>query len=156
MQKVVISWYYYESDRYNKVFWSKFKETRPKWQLEPRGRCQENERRSLNTSRASDILDEIFVESLKSPDCVNILFSCIKNVEKQITQIFESTNEIKEGQIKGEKQLAELTEAIDFSSNKFDEYEKDRKEKEERIKTLEDCLINMSKRVDSLSGQVDK
>ena len=28
----------------------------------------------------------------------------------------------------------------------------DRKEKEERIKTLEDCLINMSKRVDSPSG----
>ena len=111
---------------------------------------------SLNTRRASDIPDEIFTESLKSPDCVNTLFSCIKNVEKQITQIFESTNEIKEGQIKGEKQLAELTEAIDFSSNKFDEYEKDRKEKEERIKTLEDCLINMSKRVDSLSGQVDK
>ena len=76
--------------------------------------------------------------------------------KKQITQIFESTNEIKEGQIKGAKQLAELTEAIDFISNKFDEYEKDRKEKEERIKTSEDCLINMSKRVDSLSGQVDR
>ena len=47
-------------------------------------------------------------------------------------------------------------EATDFISNKFDEYEKDRKEKKERIETLEDCLINMSKRVDSLSGQVDK
>ena len=124
MQRVVISWYYYESHRYNKVFWSKFKETRPKWQLEPRGRCQENERRSLNTSRVSDILDEVFVESLKSPDCVNILFSCIKNAEKQITQIFENANEMKEGQIKGEKQLAELTEAIDFISSKFDEYQK--------------------------------
>ena len=43
---------------------------------------------SLNTSRVSDIPDEVFTESLKSPDCVNILFSCIKNVEKQITQIF--------------------------------------------------------------------
>ena len=29
--------------------------------------------------------------------------------------------ETKEGQIKREKQLAELTEAIDFISNKFDE-----------------------------------
>ena len=47
-------------------------------------------------------------------------------------------------------------EGIDFISNKFDEYEKDRKEKEERIKTLEDCLINMLQRVDSLSGQVNK
>ena len=37
---------------------------------------------SLNTGRTSDIPDEIFTESLKSPGCVNILFSCIKNVEK--------------------------------------------------------------------------
>ena len=86
---------------------------------------------SLNTSRASHIPDEVFTESLKSPDCVNILISCIKNVERQITQIFENTKELKEGQIKGEKHLAELTEAIDLISNKFEEYEKDRKEKEE-------------------------
>ena len=90
---------------------------------------------SLNTGRVSDIPDEVFKESLKSSDCVSILFSCIKNVEKQITQIFENTKEMKEGQIKREKQLAELTEAIDFISNKLDQYEKDRKEKYEKIKT---------------------
>ena len=111
---------------------------------------------SLNTSRASGITDEVFTESLKSTDCVNILFSCIKNVERQLTQIFEDTKELKEGQIKGEKHLVELAEAIDFISNKFEEYEKDRKEKEERIKTLEECLANMSKPGDSLSSQVHK
>ena len=63
---------------------------------------------------------------------------------------------MKEGQIKGEKQLVELTEAIDFISNKFDEQKKGKKEKEEKIKALEDCLINVSKRLDSLPGQVDK
>ena len=52
---------------------------------------------------------------------------------------------MKEGQIKGEKQLAELMEAINFMSNKFDEYKKDRQEKEDRIKTLDDYLMNMSK-----------
>ena len=86
---------------------------------------------SLNTSRVSDIPSEVFTESLKSPDCVNILFSCIKNVEKQITQIFENTKELKKGQIKGEKHLAELTESIDFISNKFKYYETDREEKKE-------------------------
>ena len=99
---------------------------------------------SLNTRRASDIPNKVFTESLKLPDCVNILFSCIKNV-RQITQIFENTKELKEGLIKGEKHLAELVEVIDFILNKFEEYEKDRKEKEERIKTLEECLTNMSK-----------
>ena len=54
---------------------------------------------SLKTSRASNFQGEVFTESLKSSDCVNILFSCIKNVEKQITQIFENTKEMKEGQI---------------------------------------------------------
>ena len=111
---------------------------------------------SMNTSRVSVIPDEVFTESLKSTDSVNILFSCIKNVERQITQMFKNTKELKEGQIKGEKHFAELTEAIDFISNKFKEYEKDRKEKEERIKTLKECLTNMSKRVDGLSSQVDK
>ena len=77
---------------------------------------------SLNSSRARDIPDEIFTKSLKSPDCVNILFSCIKNVKKQITQIFENMNEMKAGQIKDEKQLKELMEAIYFISNKFNEY----------------------------------
>ena len=42
---------------------------------------------SLNSSRARDIPDEIFTKSLKSPDCFNILFSCIKNVKKQITNL---------------------------------------------------------------------
>ena len=130
--------------------------TRPKWNSNQEEGAKKLKEISLNTSRASDIPDEVFTASLKSPGFFNILFSCIKNVEKQITQIFENTNEMKEGQIKGKKQLAKLTEAIDFISNKFDEYEKDRKEKEDRTKTLEDCLINMSKRVHSLFDQVDK
>ena len=94
-----------------------------------KGGAKKLKEESLNTGRVSDIPDEVFKESLKSSDCVSILFSCIKNVEKQITQIFENTKEMKEGQIKREKQLAELTEAIDFISNKLDQYEKDRKEK---------------------------
>ena len=38
---------------------------------------------------------------------------------------------MKEGEIKGKKQQGELTKAIDFISNNFDEFEN--KEKEERI-----------------------
>ena len=45
---------------------------------------------------------------------------------------------------------------IDFISDQFEEYEKDRKEKQERIKTLEESLTNKSKQLDSLSSQVDK
>ena len=52
---------------------------------------------NLNASRASNIPDQVFTTSLKSLDCVNILFSYIKNVEKQITQIFENTKDMKKG-----------------------------------------------------------
>ena len=78
--------------------------------------------RSLKTCSNSDISDKVFTESLEEPDCFNILFSCIKNVENQKTQTFENSEEMKEGQIKGEKQLAEL-------SSKFDGYEKDTKKR---------------------------
>ena len=33
---------------------------------------------SLNTSRSSDVPDDLFTESLKDPDCVAILLNCIK------------------------------------------------------------------------------
>ena len=87
---------------------------------------------SFNDSRVEDP-DEVFTESLKSPDCVNILFSCIENVEI-LTPFFENKKKMKDGEIKAEKEIAELMEVIEFISNKFGEYEKDRKEKEESIK----------------------
>ena len=37
-------------------------------------------------------------------------------------------------QIKGDKQLAELTESVQHMSDKFDDFKKDRKENEETIK----------------------
>ena len=51
---------------------------------------------SLNTSTSSDIRYDLFTESLKEPDCVAILLNCIKKMERQITQIFDNTNELKE------------------------------------------------------------
>ena len=51
---------------------------------------------SLNTSRAGDIPDEIFTESLKSLDCVNILFIGIKIVESPplILKIFNNKTRV--------------------------------------------------------------
>ena len=46
--------------------------------------------------------DNVFEESLKSPACAEILFNCLRNVEKQMKVLAKS---IQEQQIKGEKQL---------------------------------------------------
>ena len=43
---------------------------------------------------------------------------------------------MKENQIKGEKQLTDLAETVNFLSEKFHEFEADRKLKEEIIKSL--------------------
>ena len=69
---------------------------------------------SLNTSSSSDIPDDLFTESLKDPDCVALLLNCIKKMEKQITKIFDNTNELKEKQIKDESHPQELSDATDF------------------------------------------
>ena len=69
---------------------------------------------SLNTSSSNDIPDDLFTESLKDPDCVTLLLNCIKKMEKQITQIFDNTNELKEKQIKDESHSQELSDATDF------------------------------------------
>ena len=53
-----------------------------------------------------------------------------------MNEISENTNTLKENQIKVEKQLTGLAETVNFLSEKFHEFETDRKLKEEIIKSL--------------------
>ena len=69
-----------------------------------------------------------FEESLKSEDCVKILLSCLRNLEKEVKCIHKLA--LYNNQIKGKKQLADLSESIKFMSNKSDKFEKERQEKE--------------------------
>ena len=56
-------------------------------------------------SQTSDIPDDIFTKSLKSPDCAAILFNCLKNLESKTKEISVSSKETTTSQIKGEKQF---------------------------------------------------
>ena len=56
-------------------------------------------------SQTSDIPDDIFTESLNSPDYVAILFNCLKNLESKMKDISVSSKKTTASQIKGEKQL---------------------------------------------------
>ena len=73
---------------------------------------------------------------MDSSSCRSILFDYLKNLESKVNEIFENTNTLKENQIKGEKQLIDLAETVNFVSEKFHEFETDRKLKEEIIKSL--------------------
>ena len=66
-------------------------------------------------------------------------FDCLKNLESKVNEISENTN--KENQIKSENQLTDLTEAVNFLSENFHEFETDRKLKEEIIKSFRDQVL---------------
>ena len=82
------------------------------------------------TSSSSDSDHDVFEEGLDSSSCRSSLF------ESKVNEIFENINILKENQIKDEKQLTELAETVNFLSEKFHEFEADRKLKEEIIKSL--------------------
>ena len=58
-------------------------------------------------------------------------------------------------QIKGGKQLEELKSYVEVMSDKFDEYEKDRKEKEKIISGLQNEVSFLNERIDLLEKKSD-
>ena len=89
---------------------------------------------------------------MKDPDCVALLLNFIKKLEKQITKIFDNTNELKEKQIKGESHLQELGDAVDFLTKKLDKYKQKREEGQEIINNLTQNVDDLSEVVESKSN----
>ena len=73
----------------------------------------------------TDMVDDVFAESLKSPECIEILFNCLRNVERKTKDIYTLAHSTQDHQIKGEKQLIDLTESVNLLSDKFEEYKED-------------------------------
>ena len=93
---------------------------------------------------------------MKDPDCVALLLNCMKKVKKQITQILDNTNQLKEKQIKGESHLQELSDAVDFITKKFDKNKQERKQREEITSNLTENVAKLTQKVDDLSKAVEK
>ena len=97
----------------------------------------------------------VFAESLKSNGCVEILMNCLNNLEKEVMELkLASSNNA--NQIKGERQLLDLKDAIDFISNKFDDFERDRLEKERIIKDLKEEVTYLRGKVDDITAETDR
>ena len=60
----------------------------------------------------------------------------LQNLEVKISKIYNLSNNLRSMKIKGNKQLVNLTQSVRFMSEKFDDFEKDRKEKEKLINSL--------------------
>ena len=67
---------------------------------------------------------DIFEEGSESPDCQKVLFNCLKNLEEKMNDLHMLANSTKEMQIKGNKQLIDLTSSLEILISKFDELEK--------------------------------
>ena len=54
----------------------------------------------------------------------------MKDLEEKINELFQIISSAKDNQVQDELQLKDLNEAVNFICRTFDEYEKERKERE--------------------------
>ena len=90
----------------------------------------------------------------ETKDC-NETLEAIKRLELQIKHLFELAHKTNSSQIKGECQLVELKTSVDSISSKFEEFEKDRLEKEQKIQKLEETVTTLNEKVLNLNNQVN-
>ena len=74
----------------------------------------------------------------------------MQNLEKQVGQILRMLEKTEDTQIKGECQVTDLAKGVEFITQKFDEYEKDRREKDEIIVNLQNELKSARMKVEDL------
>ena len=108
------------------------------------------------TRSLTDMADDVSAESLKSPECTEILFNCLRNVERQTKDISTLAHSTKDHQIKGEKQLTDLTESINLLSDKFKIYEEDRAKKDKIIQDFKPEVGSLSTKTEKLEKLQDQ
>ena len=114
---------------------------------------------NLDNSAVLDVSannEDPFTEGLNSQECVTILMNRMQNLEKQVDQIFKMLEKTEDRQIKGECQLTDLAKGVEFITQKFDEYEKDRREKDAIIATLQNELKSASMKVEDLEKKMER
>ena len=71
---------------------------------------------------------------MDSQGLLQLLFNCLRNFDRNVKEIHEIRKKTQSSQIKGELQLNELNEVVQFITKKFDQYEAERKERENEAK----------------------
>ena len=97
---------------------------------------------------------DVFEESLKSDDCVQILMNYPKNLEKEVKELHSLAKSNHENQVEAEKRLQDLSDSVHFISNKFEELEKDKKEKEQIFNDIKGEVATLDEIHNTLSSQI--
>ena len=108
------------------------------------------------TGSLTDMADDVHAESLKSHECIEILFNCLRNVKRLTKDFYTLAHSTQDHQIKGDKQLIDLTESINFLSDKFKEYEEDRAKKNKIIEDLKSEVDSLSTKIEKLEKLQDQ
>ena len=114
---------------------------------------EESPSESPNVSMLDTPKTPVFEESLKSEDCVKILLSCLRNLEKEVKDIHKLALSNNDNQIKGEKQLADLSESIKFMSDKFYVFGKERQEQEKVFEELGGGVSSLNEKLNGFTEQ---
>ena len=72
-----------------------------------------------------------------------------------MNDVYMLANSNKEMQIKGDKQLIDLTFSVDFLTSTFDELERERKKKDELINNLQIKVSSLNVEVKNLQKKAD-
>ena len=62
----------------------------------------------------------------------------------------------KDSEIKRKSQLNSLNEAMDFMTNKFEEYEREQQGKEKIIDSMKSDMVNMNEKIEKVERIVDR
>ena len=98
---------------------------------------------------------DVFEEVVQSTDCRKVLFNCLNNLEQKMNDLYMLANSNKEMKIKADKKLIDLTSSGKFLISKFDDLEKERKEKHELINTLQIEISSLKFAVKSFEKKAD-
>ena len=75
----------------------------------------EKERKKIRDGSSASTIDncDVFEEGLESPECKEIFFNCLRNLQEKVTEIFNLAQDTRNMQIKGDKQLEELKSSVE-------------------------------------------
>ena len=90
------------------------------------------------------------------PDNRGILLNYLKNLEKEVKAIRSLVYQNRQTQIKGKQSLADLSKSVKFVTDNFDEYEKERKEKNKIVKKLNEKVFALTERSNVLEESIDQ
>ena len=77
-------------------------------------------------------------------------------MEKKVNKIFELSSSTKEAQINGARHMEEVNESTKFFNEKFEEMERDRKEKERQILDLKSNVKSLNEKVETMDRSQDR